>query len=237
MITAVIIDDEPYARNELQELCQDIEQLTVIGEAKNAIEGLALIHKLKPQIAFIDIQMPKISGLELASMIDSELNIKIVFVTAFDQFAVTAFDKEAFDYLLKPVELPRLRKTIERYQHTLTSDIPQPVPTAALTMIPCTGNQRIRLIKPEQIEVVYSDHSGVHINTSEGELNSHLTLKTLEEKTCLQRCHRQYLVNPSNINEICLLEGGLAKIITTSGWEAQVSRRYLKEIKLYLGLQ
>ncbi len=114
MLTALVIDDELLAQEELSELLQESHQVQVIDCANNAIEGLKKIHALKPDVVFLDIQMPQISGIELLTMLDQETMPYIVFVTAFDQYAIQAFEDNAFDYLLKPVDPQRLEKTLSR---------------------------------------------------------------------------------------------------------------------------
>jgi len=102
MIRTLIVDDEPYAREELAELLGSDPDIEILGSATNAIEALGLIQRFKPDVVFLDIQMPKLSGMELVAMLDPLP--RIVFVTAFDEYAIQAFEENAFDYLLKPVE-------------------------------------------------------------------------------------------------------------------------------------
>lgn len=237
MLKALIIDDEMLAREELISLLDDYEALEVIGEASNAIEGLQKINQLKPDVVFLDIHMPQVSGMELLSMLDPESMPFVIFVTAYDQYAIKAFEDNAFDYLLKPIQEKRLQKTIDKLtRHTsLTQDTSAIVPKS-LEQIPCIGLNRILVIPVAKIECAYSDISGVHIKTDTQTATSQLTLKQLEEKTTLLRCHRQYLINSKAINEIKLLDNGLAEIISISGHAVPVSRRYLKCIKEAIGI-
>ncbi|MFB9135860.1 two-component system response regulator BtsR [Vibrio olivae] len=237
MFSALVIDDELFAREELIELLEETGLIEVIGEASNAIEGLKKINQLKPDVVFLDIQMPQITGVELLGMLDAETMPHVVFVTAYDQFAIQAFEENAFDYLLKPVDTDRLNKTVQRL---VKADQPSPAPYHAITPtqlehVPCYGHNRIVIVSSKDIEFAYSDVSGVHIQTASQLTTSQLTLKVLEEKTVLIRCHRQYLVNLSAIKEIKLLENGLAEIITVSEHKLPVSRRYLKYLKERLG--
>lgn len=116
-LTALVIDDELFAREELIELLEETEQITIIGEASNAIEGLKKINQLKPDVVFLDIQMPQVTGIELLGMLDPDTMPKVVFVTAYDQYAIQAFEDNAFDYLLKPVDPCRLEKTVKRLKN------------------------------------------------------------------------------------------------------------------------
>lgn len=236
MLNAIVIDDEQYAREELIELLQETKQIQVIQQAENAIEGLQLINKLKPDIIFLDIQMPQITGIEMLSMINPETMPKVVFSTAYDQYALQAFEENAFDYLLKPVDPERLKKTVERLVKSSIQPNYNAIIQNQLEHVPCSGHNRILIIASKDIEFAYSGLSGVYINTSQQEATSQLTLKVLEEKTTLIRCHRQYLVNLKAIKEIQLLENGLAEIITIAGKKLPVSRRYLKLLKQSLGI-
>ena len=237
MLKAIIIDDELYAREELNELLVETNQVQVIEQCSNAIEGLKAINCLKPDVVFLDIHMPQISGLELLSMLDQETMPKVVFVTAYDEYAVKAFEDNAFDYLLKPVESCRLLKTLKRI-NAERSELPnyEPIINNKLELIPCSGFNRILLLTPNEIEIAMSEQTGVHLLTEKDKFTASLSLKVLEEKTDLIRCHRQYLINPTCIREIKLLDNGSADIVTKSGHHAPVSRRYLKVIKDRFGL-
>jgi len=240
MLKAIIIDDELYAREELNNLLLESAEVDVIAQCNNAIEGLKAINSLKPDVVFLDIHMPQISGLDLLAMLDPENMPLVVFVTAYDEYAVKAFEDNAFDYLLKPIETHRLHKTLNRLKNHIEKQQQPlsylPITANYLELIPCSGFNRIILLEPEKIEIAMSDHIGVHLLAGEEKFTASLSLKILEEKTELIRCHRQFLVNPLCIREIKLLENGAAKIITRSDLHAPVSRRHLKLIKDRFGL-
>lgn len=237
MLRALVIDDELFAREELTDLLQETGHIQVIDQASNAIEGLKKINQLKPEVVFLDIQMPQITGIELLAMLDPETMPKVVFVTAYDEFAVQAFEDNAFDYLLKPVDIARLEKTVNRLlkSQQVSREQLAAITPPCLDQVPCIGLNRIMIIPTKDVEFAYSDISGVHVQTHEQKATSQLTLKVLEEKTPLVRCHRQFLVNIKAIKEIKLLENGLAEIITVSNHPLPVSRRYLKALKEMLG--
>jgi len=237
MLNAIVIDDEQYAREELIELLHETKQIRVIQQAENAIEGLQLINKLKPDIIFLDIQMPQITGIKMLSMLNPDNMPKVVFSTAYDQYALQAFEENAFDYLLKPIDPARLQKTVDRLIKSAAQQSDSAIEEhKQLAQVPCIGHNRILIIATEDIEFAYSGLSGVYINTAQQETTSQLTLKVLEEKTPLIRCHRQYLVNLKAIKEIQLLDNSLAEIVTTSGKKLPVSRRYLKLLKQSFGI-
>jgi two-component system LytT family response regulator len=238
MLKAIVIDDEQYAREELIALLEEQKEvdIEVIASCQNAIEGLKKVNQLKPDLIFLDIQMPQITGIEMLGMLDPETMPKVIFVTAFDEYALQAFEDNAFDYILKPVEPSRLRKTLKRLKCKMQQDNYQVLTDKPLNLIPCAGFNRYLLLKPSEIELAYSDQSGVHIISQQAdrgvvETSCSLSLKVLEEKTELLRCHRQYLINPNMIREIKLLDNSLAEIVTAGGAVAPVSRRYLKMLR------
>ncbi|WP_427978783.1 response regulator, partial [Agarivorans sp.] len=186
---AVIVDDEPLAREELFEMLQAYPELEVVAQFGNAIECLKNLKLLQPDILFLDIEMPQVSGLELANMLDSENAPAIVFVTAYDQFALDAFEQNAVDYLLKPINKQRLNKSIQRLHERLARNDNSEAPAQhsyqnmlkgqELKLIPCYFQQRVKLVRLEDIEYASSDISGVHVTTQNGTYHTQLTLKVL----------------------------------------------------------
>ncbi|WP_333871326.1 two-component system response regulator BtsR [Kosakonia cowanii] len=239
MLRVLIVDDEPLAREMLRSLLQEERDIEVVGECGNAIEGISAVHKLRPDVLFLDIQMPRISGLEMVGMLDPGNRPYVVFLTAFDEYAVQAFEEHAFDYLLKPIETQRLTKTLNRLRQdrgvqdvSLLAENQQP-----LKFIPCTGHSRIWLLQMEEVAFVSSRMSGVYVTSHEGKEGfTELTLRTLESRTPLVRCHRQYLVNMAFLKEIRLEDNGQAELLLHDGLTVPVSRRYLKNLKEALGL-
>jgi two-component system LytT family response regulator len=242
VIRALIVDDEPYAREELALLLAECGDVEVVATCANAIEALRAVNRIKPDVVFLDVQMPRISGMEFAGMLDPDAMPRIVFVTAHDQYAVAAFEENAFDYLLKPVEPARLAKTLARIRDKQDgrpggSAAPAESFLPALTQIPCFLGDRIRLVRLDEVEYVYSDVAGVHVVTAEDETLTDLTLTALEKRSDLVRCHRQCLVRLANAREIRLLDNGLGEITTRSGKTVSVSRRHLRELRERIGLQ
>ncbi|UIM98234.1 two-component system response regulator BtsR [Yersinia ruckeri] len=237
MLRAIIVDDEQPAREDLRERLSEEQDIEVIAECSNAIEAIPAIQRLQPDVIFLDIQMPRINGLELASMLNPENMPHIVFVTAYDEYAIRAFEEHAFDYLLKPLDQQRLAKTLTRLRRGLNVNnnlhkITEPM----LRHIPCSGHNRIFLLKIEEVEYLSSELSGVHVVGVIQSGYTQLSLKTLEEKTPFIRCHRQYMVNTEQLREIQLLDNGSAEVVTHTGKHIPVSRRYLKTLKEKLGI-
>ncbi|BES85852.1 DNA-binding response regulator [Pectobacterium araliae] len=237
MLKAIIIDDEQLAREELSLLLENESDITIIAQCSNALEAIPVIHRLQPDVIFLDIQMPKISGLELVAMLDPENMPYVVFVTAYDEYAVRAFEEHAFDYLLKPLDAQRLSKTLNRLRRgTSVNKNVQLISEPLLRHIPCHGHNRIFLLKIEEVEYLCSELSGVHVVGVSQSGYTQLSLKTLEEKTPFVRCHRQYMVNTEQLKEIQLMENGAAEVLTHTGKHIPVSRRYLKLLKEKLGI-
>jgi len=232
MLTALIIDDEAPSREELKALLEAAPDVEIVGECANAIEGIAAIHRLHPHVVFLDIQMPRVSGLEMIGMIDPAVLPHIVFVTAYDEHALKAFEEHATDYLLKPIDAQRLAKTLDWLRSGARPAVkPYPTSKEYLRQIPCTGRNRIFLQCLDDVEYVHTDVCGVQVVATNKQGTTELTLKVLQERTPLIRCHRQYLVNLDQISEIELLDNGAGEIITRSGKRVPVSRRHLRDIK------
>jgi two-component system LytT family response regulator len=236
-MNAILVDDEAPAREELRRLLAAFDDVTIVGDCANAIEGIAAINRLSPDVVFLDVQMPRVTGLEMLTMLDPERKPKVVFLTAHEDYALKAFEENAFDYLLKPVSPERLAKTIERLRH---ASLPASMPFDSgqkLAQIPCSGQHRIYLVKVAEIEYVISKASGVSVILHGGlERVTELTLKTLEARTSLIRCHRQVLVNPDDIREIVFQPSGHAEIVTFGDQKIPISRRFLGPLKARLGI-
>ena len=218
MIKVLIVDDEPLARENLRVFLQEQSDIEIVGECSNAVEGIGAVHKLRPDVLFLDIQMPRISGLEMVGMLDPE---------------------HAFDYLLKPIDEARLEKTLARLRQERSKQDVSLLPEnqQALKFIPCTGHSRIYLLQMKDVAFVSSRMSGVYVTSHEGKEGfTELTLRTLESRTPLLRCHRQYLVNLAHLQEIRLEDNGQAELILRNGLTVPVSRRYLKSLKEAIGL-
>jgi two-component system, LytTR family, response regulator len=236
MIRALIVDDELHARDELEALLQETGAFSVAGKCGHAIEALQAIKREKPDVVFLDIQMPGISGLELLSMIDEEVMPVVVFVTAYDNYAIKAFEENAFDYLLKPVGEQRLAKTLVKLRKRLGENPRTGYATTEIKRIPCMGCNRIKLVNTDDVEYVRSDLAGIYLVCAQGEFYTELTLRVMESRTDLIRCHKQYLVNIDQVDEIILQENQSAVIQTRSKKSVPVSRRYLKKIREQLGI-
>ena len=217
-LKAIIADDEEqlriYLKSKLAELWPE---LVICGEAKNGPEALKLIETLRPEIAFLDIKMPGLSGIEVAQKISS--GCRIVFITAFDQYAIEAFENEAVDYILKPATEQRLQKTIKRLKKQLSGssisslDFTQSMDRlfAALKDRPAAGylkwikvrqGEEVRLIAVDDICYFKSEDKYTVVKTREGESLIKKTIQQLTEELDpdqFWRIHRGTIINVSRI--------------------------------------
>jgi two-component system LytT family response regulator len=154
-LTALIIDDEPLARQELQYLLERAGGVDILAQGTNGIEAVELIRTHKPDLVFLDVQMPKLDGFEVLQLIGSD--VAVIFVTAFDQYAMKAFDAHAVDYLLKPFSLDRFEKALERARRRLGEKMPPAVELASAARPPQQYLQRIVVKDGARVHVIPTD--------------------------------------------------------------------------------
>jgi two-component system LytT family response regulator len=238
MIRAVVVDDELHPREELACLLAECGEVEVVAKAATGMEALAAIRRERPDVVFLDVQMPGVSGFELLSMMDDEVMPAVVFVTAHEEFALKAFEEDAVDYLLKPVSAERLARSVERLRaRARPVGAPRPsFASAPITRIPCAGKRSVKLVNVADVECVRSSLSGVYVVTAQGEYATELTLQVLEARAGLLRCHKQYLVSATAVDEIEMGGGDGATIRTRSGHAVPVSRRHLGRVRELLGI-
>jgi two-component system LytT family response regulator len=236
-LRVAIVDDEELARGLLREMLGAHPEIEIAAECANGFDAVKAIAETRPDLVFLDIQMPKLDGLKMLSMIDAEVVPCVVFVTAFDEYAINAFEKNAIDYLLKPIQPERLARAIARLKRFLGEGHTTRYESPLIERIPCMGSQSIKLIDASEVEFVRSSEMGVHVVTSKGEYLTELTLTVLEAKTRhLVRCHKQFLVNIHQIDEIIRQDPSTALLKTRSGKQVPVSRRFLVHLKELLGI-
>ncbi len=239
-INVILIDDEPLAQQALAYLLERYTDFQIVAQCEDVFSALRKIREHKPDAIFLDIIIPGHDGFTLLDyMAPEEYHPHVVVVTGGESdFAVRAYAEGVLDYLPKPIEENRFDKAIERIRSQVSNpDIEaSPYPNRALEIIPCIFNNRIKFIKPEDIQYVRSDARGIYIICADKEYYTELTLATMEAKTELYRCHRQNLINLTHIDELIPLGNGLAEIKTKSKHVVPVSRHYLKLMKEHLGM-
>jgi len=257
-LRAVVVDDEQLAREEVCFLLSEVGGIEVVGQAANGVEALDIIQSARPDLVLLDVQMPGLTGFEVARrLFEAGLDSQLVFVTAYDQHAIQAFDVNAVDYLLKPVEADRLTTAVDRVRRRLASER-RPAPGA--------GGELDRLLQllsqrqehREQLAVKISDrflliqadevvHASVEndvITVVTNSLSGTSNYRTLDElQTRLDpavfwRVHRSHLVNINKIKEIVpwFSRNYILKMKDARGSEIPVSRSQTKRLREYLKL-
>lgn len=234
-LKALVVDDEAPARSELRFLLEEVGGVEVVGEASNSSEALQLVRAIPYDVVFLDIDMPGLTGVEMAEVLDGlDSPPAVVFVTAHSEHAVKAFEVAATDYLVKPVEGPRLRQAVERLQ-------PASRPAAVVDRIPVEKAGKKLLLQVEEIYYIMAkdDYSYLH---TEGERHlSTISLAQLEarlEASGFFRVHRRFLVNLAKVAEVVPMYGGtlLLTLKDAGGTQVPVSRRRVPSVKKALGL-
>jgi two-component system, LytTR family, response regulator LytT len=253
-IKCVCVDDEHLALEELKYLLEMIPDIEVIGEGSNGPEAIKLIQELEPDLIFLDVQMPGLNGFEVVDqLIRLDILPQVVFVTAFDQYAVRAFEINVVDYLLKPVEKSRLEKAIQRVKHQLEnrSVSEQKLRELLEMMNPSTQKKSKLLIKDKNRNILVNSDEIIYANVSDGivsvasrDLTGETNYRTLEDlQTDLDpqsfwRVHRSYLVNINRIKEVIPWFNRTLQLKMNDKQETEipVSRAHAKRFKEYLKL-
>lgn len=212
MIRSIVVDDELPAREELIYILQSFEEIEIVGEASHGMEALELNRKLKPDLIFLDIQMPKINGIDVAGKILKESHIPfVVFVTAYEEYALQAFEVNAIDYILKPISIERLSKTVEKiinntnieksnYLGKLNKLIQDLRVNERETGTKISVSANGKLIPLDSAEIIYAtiENKNTIIFSEKGKFETNYTLGELSRKlnrANFFRCHKSYLVN------------------------------------------
>ncbi len=236
MLKALVVDDEAPARSELRYLLGEAGGVEVVGEAGNALEALQLIKAIPYDVIFLDIKMPGLSGVQLAEALAAHPRPPaIIFVTAHSEHAVKAFEVKAKDYLVKPVELDRLKKAIARL-----APVSEQGP-ARVERIPVEKAGKKLLISVDDILYIMAKDDYSYLYTRADRYLSTLSLANLEAKlepAGFFRIHRRYLVNLSCVKEVEPMYGGtlLLTLMDEEGTQIPASRRRVPSLKKALGL-
>lgn len=219
-ITALIVDDEQPARDELAYLLRSFPDVEVAGQGKNGVEAVGMIRDLNPHMVFLDVQMPGLDGFGvIRSLLEKKTRLPFfVFATAFDQYAVQAFEVNAIDYLLKPVAKPRLEKAIQRVQRLLESadttsqKLDRLVQMVEQRPAPQKGKLVVktanRLLLVDSDDVIFASIEDGVISIVTREMEGESNYRTVEELQAnldpkvFWRVHRSYLVNVNHIKEV-----------------------------------
>lgn len=242
MLRVVIIEDELPAIEELKYLLSMYDWIEVVGQAQDGGSGLKLIEALKPDVAFIDINIPKINGIELSKFIlHSDINIYVVFTTAYDEYAIEAFDLNALDYLLKPISVSRLNKSLEKIKTFLK--LKENHEYLKINKIAVEKNGKIVMVDFKEIIFAKSQMGNVSIFSKNEEYFYKDTMKALEDKLNhyhnFYRVQKSYIVNLEEVLEVIPWFKSTYWLIMNDEKKTRipVSKAQVKQLKLVLGIR
>lgn len=250
-LRVLIADDERPAREFLKSALSGIEEVELVAEAENGTDAVEAIVKLRPDLALLDLQMPELTGIEVVKALRRPQLPMVAFVTAFDQYAVQAFELNAIDYLLKPVERGRLRETIQRAQERLehsdwreteserlknaVKNYDETTASTWLERIPVKKREEIYLVPVSDIASIIADGELLIITTSENQKYTiNYRLKDLElrlDPNAFVRLSRGAIANLSMVDRVSPMPGGTYLINLTNGQEIAASRLQSKILR------
>ena len=247
MTKAILIDDEPLAREIVKEYLEDYSQIEVIAECGDGFEGVKAIAQHQPDLIFLDIQMPKIKGFEMLELIEHKPGV--IFTSAFDEYAIKAFEAHAIDYLLKPFSKDRFKMAVEKWlEKQDLSDAKQQV-QALLETAPVSPSHSERIVvkSGSSIKIIpvtdviyleaYDDY--VKIHTSDGVFLKNKTMQffesSLDEKQFV-RVHRSFIVKVPEITKLVPYEKDSYRVVIKSGESLPVSKTGYVKLKALLQL-
>jgi two-component system LytT family response regulator len=223
----LIVDDEKPARDKLRRLLAQESGLAAVAEAADGIEALARIEDFRPDALFLDIAMPELSGIELAASLP-EPAPGIVFVTAYDQYAIRAFDAGAIDYLLKPYDAGRLRRALQRLRERSAAQAVQAAPDLPVQQLLVSDRGAMRVVPVADIGWIESADNYVMLHTPSGSPLLRQTLGGLAGRLgpAFVRCHRRAAVQLAWIEQVLPLDKGDCELLLRGGARVPCSRQY-----------
>jgi two-component system LytT family response regulator len=249
----VIVDDEPAARRTVRECCERESDLRVVGEYGDARAALEAIQRERPQLLFLDIQMDTMTGMALARALDPENLPLIVFVTAYDHYALEAFELSAVDYLLKPFDDARFKATVARVRRRhetaasfdrhgalamLLEQLERGARADAQPRVLAEAGSRMHMLEVSQVEVVEADRNYVRLTIGRASFHARSTLqqaeKTFQGQPML-RISRSCLVNMQHVKEISRTPRGDFILVTAGGTTVTSSEGFREPVRQYLG--
>jgi two-component system LytT family response regulator len=236
-IRALVVDDEPLARSNLTVLLRRDPEIEVVRECGSGMEALAEIRGSKPDLVFLDVQMPECDGFDVLEMLGGELPAAVVFVTAYDQYALRAFEAGALDYLLKPFDNARFELALGRAKERIAHDR-NPPPTLEMFVVKSAG--QVSFLKISEIDWIEAAdyYSCLHVGA-----RTHLLRRSMAEldqeldQAVFCRIHRSTIVRLDRVRGLKLNESGEYDVLLADGTKLRLSRRYRKQLQARLSLR
>jgi two-component system, LytTR family, response regulator len=250
-IRTLIVDDEELARDRLRSLLSREERIEIIGEASDGKAAVSEIEKLKPDLVFLDVQMPEMNGFEVLEALDEETRPNVVFCTAHDKFALKAFDVHAVDYLLKPFDRERFQTALQRAvakveagksgkkEKDAVGEVLKDVkPAGAVERLLVKGDGRVLLIKVEDIDFVEAADNYVNLKVGKESHMMRETMSSLEGRLPadrFMRISRSAIVNVERIQELQPMFHGEYVVVLKNGAKLTLSRSYRDKLDKLMG--
>jgi two-component system, LytTR family, response regulator len=237
-IRTLIVDDEPLARSNLFVLLQQDSEIEILGECGSGIEALAEIRNAKPDLLFLDVQMPEVDGFDVLEMLGADLPPAVVFVTAYDQYALRAFEAGALDYLLKPFDNARFELALSRAKQKICGGKDRQPRT--LERVAIKGAGQVTFVKISEIDWIEAAdyYACLHVGSKSHLLRRSMTeLEADLDPSVFCRVHRSSIVNLERIQSLQLTEDGEYEVLLQSGARVRLSRRYRKHLQARMGVR
>lgn len=244
MIRTILIDDEPLARDIVKFYLSEYKEIEVVAECGDGFEGLKAISLHKPDLIFLDIQMPKISGFEMLELVEDKP--AVIFTTAFDEFAIKAFEVNAVDYLLKPIDKNRFDLAMQKLPSRLNQSENTEAVLEAAALSPAQNNRVvvkkdgvIKIIPTADINYLEADDDYVKLSTIDGAFYKNKTMAYFEQTLDAGqfiRIHRSYIINLAQVTKIELKEKDSYVVLLKSDIWLPVSKTGYVKLKVALGL-
>ena len=254
---ALIVDDEPLARTGVRQLLDPVEDVTIVGEAGDGPEAVRQIRDEALDLVFLDVQMPEMSGLEVVREVGVDQMPLTIFVTAYDEYALEAFDAHALDYLLKPIDEERFGEALDRARTQLQRAEAQDLSDQLRAVLDqyaaaeadeddeeplerFTVRSRNRIYFVDADDVQWIESEGDYVALCDGE-DKHLIRATMKELTDelspdqFLRVHRSYIVNTDYVTELRPLDHGTYRLIMDCGTPLKTSRGYRENVEALIG--
>jgi two-component system LytT family response regulator len=252
MMTVLVVDDEPHARRGIVLRLQRHPDFQLIGECGNGNAALQSIERLKPALVFLDIHMPGINGLEVLKRLPKNCTSSFIFLTAFDAYALDAFEFHAVDYLLKPIDDTRFTEALERVRRTnklasleekyaqlqqLVNSKRSTERASFLRRFPVKTGDRVAFVRSEEIDWIEAtgDYAGLHVGNRTYLIRASINqLARRLDPTAFTRVHRSAIVQLDRIARIMPAASGDARLTLSTGEEVRVSRTFSKPLRKIL---
>ena len=238
-LRTIIVDDEPLAIERLQILCDQIEHIDLIGMSADGASALRLSDNLKPDLILLDITMPVMDGIETAKALSKLSNRpSVIFITAFDNFALEAFDLDVVDYVLKPVALERLKRAIARAIESRNKNARSAQESDYAQEFWVSHRNELIRIAALDIDRIEAERDYMRLYVGDRSYLLHQTISSLEERldpTLFQRIHRSHILRKDRIAGLRHEGGGVWHILLSNGESLRIGRKYLADVKNLAG--